>query len=117
MADKGFLFALLNRLPADIKPPLQEAFTHVCDTFRLGGGERALNMAWYRAEGVTSSNANTEFSVAHGLAAVPSKVIPYLDLTVINSQMPVLTVTRAPDARRIYLSSPSTGVTFSIYLE
>lgn len=109
--------SLLNRLKEDVKAPVIEAFRYVLPSLRLGGNTKATNFAWVRIEGVTSSNAGTEFSVLHGLDGAPSKLIPIVDLSVINSQLVPLVVSRAPDARRIYLTSSSTGATFSAYVE
>ena len=117
MATKGYTDALLNTLPADLRKALQPAFAHVLDTFKLGGGTKALNFAWLRFTGTTAADAGTEFSIEHGLGQTPSKLIPVLDLTEIGSQLVPLTVSRAPDDRRIYLTSASTSAVFICYVE
>lgn len=117
MASKGYIATLLNTLPADVRKVLQPCFDHVCDTFQLGSGTKAANLAWYRLEGMTAAVADTEFSMEHGLGTAPSKVIPVLDLGLVNSRLVPLTVTRAPDARRVYLSSPTVSASFVIYVE
>lgn len=117
MASKGYVDSLLNRLDPEIKQTLQPAFHHVMDTWQIGSGTKAANAQWYRFTSTTASDANAEFSIEHGLDQIPVQVFPVLDLSQVNSVMPTLTVTRAPDARRVYLSSPSTGVVFSILME
>lgn len=117
MADKGYTFGLLNALQEDIRRVLGQVFTHTLDTYRLGGDTKALNFLWYRIDGTTHATAGTEFSVEHGMGTAPSKAIPIMDLTAINSQNPVLSVSRAPDARRVYFTSASTNVAFTLYLE
>jgi hypothetical protein len=117
MADKGFVLGLLNSLQEDVRRVLGQAFQHVMDTGRLGGDTKALNFLWYRVDGTTHATAGTEFSVEHGMGTAPSKAIPVIDLTAINSQNPVLSVSRAPDARRVYFTSASTNAAFTLYLE
>jgi hypothetical protein len=117
VANKGYISNLLNKLPVDFKSNIVEAFDHTLDTFQLGGNRKAMNFRWYACTSTTAATADAEFSVEHGLEAAPSKLIPIIDLTQIGSKMPVLTVTRAPDASRVYLSSPSTSVVFNFYVE
>ncbi len=117
MAATGYVAQILNALDADVRKVLTQAFDYVMRENSLGEATKAENFAWYRITGVTSTSANTEFSVVHGMSAAPAKLIPYLDLSVVNAQLPELTVSRAPDARRVYLKSPSVGATFQAYLE
>lgn len=114
---RGYVATLLNTLPSDIKTPLQAIFDYLQDNWRLGDGTRATNAQWYRKDATTHATANTEFSVAHGLDSAPTKLIPIMDLTVVGSQLVPLVVSRAPDDKRIYLTSSSTGAALSFYLE
>lgn len=114
---RGYVSTLLNSLPADIKPPLQAIFDYLQDNWRLGSGVRAANAQWYRSTFTTSSNANQEFSFSHGLDSAPTWLIPIVDLTSVGSQLVPLTVSRAPDANRVYLTSSSTSATVTVYLE
>lgn len=117
MATKGYLDQLLNALPPDIKNPVSAAFQYMADNWRFGDGDRAQNAQLYKFTGVTAATANEEFSIRHGAGQTPSKLIPALDLTQIGSQIVPLTVSRAPDDQRIYLTSSSTGATFITYVE
>ena len=117
MASKGQVDLLLNSLPTEEKKVLSEVFRYVLSWFALGTTPKAENFAWYRVTGTTHVDTNTEFSIAHGMDHAPQNLIPIVDLTAVNSQLVPLTVTRAPDARRIYLKSVSTNVTFCCYLE
>ena len=117
MAAKGQIDQYLNALPADQKKVLTAAFQYVLTWFALGTTPKAENFAWYRVTGTTHGTANTEFSIEHGMDHAPQTLIPVVDLTVVNSQLVPLTVSRVPDARRIYLTSASTNVTFTAYLE
>jgi hypothetical protein len=113
----NYVGTLLNSLEPNVKRVLQLAFDYVQATFRLGTDNKATNANWYRMVATTSSNANTEFSVAHGMDAVPTTLIPVLDLNAVGSQLVPLTASRAPDAKRVYLTSSSTGAVITFYLE
>lgn len=117
MAARGYLESLLNTLPNDIKRVLVPAFQYVTDTWRLGDGDRASNAQWFKFSSTTASVSGTEFSIKHGLNEKPSKLIPVLDLNSVGSQLVPLTVSRAPDVQRIYLTSTSTSAVFICYLE
>lgn len=117
MAASGYVNQILNALDADIRKVMTQAFEYVMREYSLGADTKAENFAWYRIDGVTSTSANAEFSVVHGMSAAPAKLIPFLDVSVVNAQLPTLIVSRAPDARRVYLKSPQTGATFMAYLE
>lgn len=117
MSSKGFVATLLNPLPADEKKVLVPAFDHVMDDAILGTATKAANFRWVRVTGTTPSVAFTEFSIAHGLGVAPTWIIPALDLSVINSQLVPLYVTRVPDAQRVYLGSSFTDAGFTVFLE
>lgn len=117
MASIGFVESLLNTLETSIKRPLVDAFRHVLSDLKIGTANKAANFAWYRLTATTSTTANAEFSVEHGLGVPPTWVLPVLDLSRINSQVVSVQVTRAPDARRIYLSSPSTNAAITLLVE
>ena len=117
MSSKGYVDSVLNQLPAEDRKALQPAFHHVMDEGAIGSATKATNFRWVRVSSTTAAVANTEFSIAHGLGVKPTWLIPAVDLTQVNSQLVTLTVTRAPDAHRVYLSSPSTSVVFTALLE
>ena len=119
MASKGYIDQLLNRLPSEERRPLIAAFQYVLDNLRLGlrsDRTRAENLQGYRYDVTTSSVAGTEFSFAHGLGAAPYLIVPVLPLEV-GAQVVPITVSRAPDAERVYLTSTSTSASISVYLE
>ena len=120
MAESGYVESILGGLAADIKRSVASAFTYVLDNLRLGpfdAGTRAKNFQWYWLSGTTSSNANVEFSIAHGLGRAPYVALPVLPLNAVNTQLVTLQVTRAADASRIYLSSPSTSAAIALLVE
>ena len=117
MADKGYIAAQINALPEASRVPLKNAFDYLIDEWKIGTGSKAINARWYRFSSTTHATANTEFSVVHGLGSVPTQLFPVLDLSQVNSQIVPLTVSRAPDANRIYLKSSSTSAVFVALLE
>ena len=117
MASRGYLQTVVQALPDPIRGPVLRALDHVVTTFRIGGGPKAQNFAWYIYNATTPATALEEFSVAHGQGQAPTKLIPYLDLQQVGSQLTRYNVTRLPDTQRVYLSSPSTSVDISFMLE
>lgn len=117
MASKGYITSLLNQLDAAIRKALQPAFDHALDDFILGTATKAANFRWAKVSSTTHADANTEFSVLHGIGTIPTWIIPVLDLNNLNSQIVPLTVSRAPDAQRLYLKSSSTSAAFTVMVE
>jgi hypothetical protein len=120
VSEKGFVEAQLNRLDQKTKSVLTQIFTHVLDTGQIGGvshQEKARNFKWIRLDSTTATVANEEFTIHHGLGQVPIHVLPFLPLDAVGTRMVRLTVTRAADASRIYLSSPDTSAPFSVLME
>lgn len=120
MADKGYVETLLNRLEDRTKVALTQVFTHVLDTLQIGGishQEKARNFKWIRLDSTTATVANEEFTILHGLGQIPLYVMPFAPLDAVGTRIVRLTVTRAADASRLYLSSPDTNAPFSILME
>jgi|SRR5688572_22528730 len=116
MADIGYIEAELGALPPEQKKGMVAAFRYVVNMFSFAPLEkgRATNAQLYYREVVTSSVANVEFSVSHGLDAAPSYLIPVLRLNEVGSQIVPLQVSKAPDAKRVYLKSSSTSAAISV---
>lgn len=120
MSSKGYVESLINRLEDSVRSSLRFAFEHVMDNGQVGGighQEKAVNFRWYRLDGTTSTTANAEFTIEHGLGMAPYHLMPMVPLTSSGVQMVRLRVTRAADASRIYLSSPDTNAAFTILAE
>lgn len=119
MADKGYVLALLRRIPdAATRIALEQAFTHLMDNIRIGVPEhqtRAVNLQAY-FEGSTTASDTSEFSIAHGLPSTPHYAIPILELDKPGSKAGFLTVSRAADAQRIYLKADSGSTNVPIML-
>jgi hypothetical protein len=121
MADKGYVNGLLSAIPdATTKRVVQKAFEYVLDNMRLGAPEhqrRATNLQSYWLEASTPAAANEEFSIVHGLNAVPAWAWPMLELDKPGAKLVPLEVTRAADNKRIYLRSSSTSAPIVVLVE
>lgn len=121
MADSSYVKSLVGGLAKDVKLALEQAFTYVLANLTIGAYDpdrrRASNFQWYWCAGTTSSNANIEFSIAHGLGKVPSVLLQALPLNQVNAQIVPLRVSRAADANRVYLTSSSTGAAIFVLVE
>lgn len=124
MSSTGYLESLLNPLPADQRRTwigfVREAFK----TFRFGaplttdGKTASENFGGSLVTFTTSSSANAENAVAHGLdGRTPTMLIPVLPLGVEDATVPQWTVTRAADRTFFYVSCASTSVVVGVYVE
>ena len=120
MADVSYIKSLFGNTPDAVKKAAEQAFTYVLGNLTLGVPEdqtRAKNFQWYWFEATTSSVANQEFSFSHGLGRIPNVIIPVLPLGSVGARTVNLQVTRAADANRVYLSSPSTSAPVVVLVE
>lgn len=120
MAQTSYVNQVLAGFPADQRKALQLAFEYVLTNLRLGQPDpasRAENLQLYYFDGITAPTANTEFSLVHGLAAVPYNMIQVLPVRIVGAQIVPLRVTRRADGNRVYLSSPTINAPFMIALE
>lgn len=117
MANTGYIDSLLGGLPKEQKGAISAAFTYLLDNLSLGAVEhqtRATNLQAYYLTTTTPANANTEFSIAHGLNYAPSVLIPVMGLDAVGSQIVPLQVSRAADQNRVYLKSSSTSAAIAV---
>lgn len=120
MATPGYIESLTGNLEPDLRAAFKRVFDYTLRNLRFGpvsNQTRTENFQVYALTGTTSSVANQEFTLAHGLGRVPYWVMPVLPVDAVNTSLPTLTVTRAADASRIYLSSPSTSVAIALWVE
>jgi len=117
MANRGYVQSLLNNLPEQYRTTFQAIFDEVMRQYRIGDSDKATNFAWFAVESTTHATANTEFSVVHGMASVPSRFIPSIRLDVVGAQIVPLKVSRAADAKRAYFTSSSTSAVFGGHFE
>lgn len=119
MADIGTVEADLGSLERDAKKGLVSAFRYILKNLSFGSPDertaKNFRMAWLSA--TTSSVADTEFSVAHGMESTPMYVLPVVPLNEIGAKLVPLEVTRAADGKRIYLKSSSTSASIKLLVE
>lgn len=120
MASTSFVESLLGNLNADLRKAFKDVFTYVLKDLRFGragDGMRAENFSGHFYQGMTSAVSGQEFVIPHQLERAPYLAIPALDLQRVGSEVVGLQVTRAADARNVYLASAEENVPFSLYLE
>lgn len=120
MANPSYIESLVGNLPPEHRLAWKRCMDYVLRNLRLGpvvDQSRSENLQAYYYTATTSSTANKEFSIAHGLGRIPYVVVPVLSLDSVNQQIVPLRVTRAADASRIYLSSASTSAAVAVLVE
>lgn len=121
MAKANYVETLLGSVPAAIKTPLVNVLRYILDKgLRVGRpDDRAPseNFAAYFYRTTTPAIASTEFTIAHGLGRVPYLLTPVLAVETPGMQIVPLTVTRAADEYRVYLSSTATSAPICLLLE
>ena len=120
MAQASYINQLLAAFPADERKSLQLAFEYVLTNLRLGQpnpASRAENLQLYYFDGVTHATPNTEFSITHGMSAIPYNMVQVLPLRIVGAQIVPLRVTRVADKNRIYLASSVASAPFMVALE
>ena len=120
MADASYIKSLFSGTPDAVKKAAEHAFTYLLGNLTLGAPEearRSKNFQWYWFSATTSSVANQEFSISHGLGRVPQVILPTLPLTQVGARTVDLQVSRAADMNRIYLKSSSTSAAITVLVE
>lgn len=125
MANLGLIQSYLAALTDTAeRNGVYQAFLEAMTNFTVGfpepgvvQSERASNLRWYPVTFTTSTVANREVAIAHGLPVTPYLIIPVLDPSNVGSGIPQLKVTRAADDTYLYVSSPVTAVPVTIFVE
>jgi len=120
MASPPYVESLLGPLGTEQRQVFKRVFDYVLSNLRLGPPAhqvRSDNHQLYYLESTTHATANTEFSILHGLGRTPYVAIPVLPLDAVGAKLVPLTVTRAADASRLYLSSSSTSAAVWLLVE
>lgn len=120
MADFGNVSTSLNGLDEAPKRILTRVFEYILKDIRFGrvvDGDPSKNFGGGFFKATTPAVANTEFTVPHTFGRKPYLCMPVLPLDTVGAKIVRLTVTRAADANRIYLSSPDVSAAIFLYLE
>lgn len=125
MATSSHAKTLLGGLDAAIKRAVGDVMDYVFNNnFAFGpidadaAQTKTTNFSGRYVKVTTSGTANQEVAVAHGLGRIPNVIWQVTSPRVVNSRfIGDLTISRAADENRVYLTSASTGVTQWLYLE
>ena len=125
MATSSQAKALLGGIEADLKKALFKVVEYVFDrNFAFGPMDTDVaqtattNFSGRYLKVTTAATANQEVAIAHGLGRIPNVCWQVLSPSAVNGRfIGDLTITRAADATRIYVSSVSTSATVFFYLE
>lgn len=123
MASAGSLESLLGPLPEDLKKVMVSYTREWAKRLRFGAiseareGAACENFGGRLVPYTTSSVANREVAVAHGLGRTPRWLMPGLPANVVNATAPVITISRAADMRYFYVKSATASATGWMYVE
>jgi hypothetical protein len=121
VADVGYIKTVIRQIPDETtRRALDTLLTYILGNIRIGVPEhkgRAVNLQAYFQTSTSATTSTGEFSIAHGLGAVPHLAIPVLDLQQPGARLVPLEVSRAADAQRLYLKSTSTSAAFWLLVE
>lgn len=120
MADLGFVEREIASLPREMRPALTRIFQAVLKGLRIGHpaqGEPSTNFSAAFYEFTTPATPGDTFTIAHQFGRAPYLAIPVLALDTVNAVVVPLTVQRAADEKRIYLTSSEASATGLLYVE
>lgn len=78
---------------------------------------RGANLRWFPLTATTPATPDEEFSIVHNIGTVPYNLIPCLPLDGVGGMLVDLTVTRAADLQRVYLSSSVANAPITVFVE
>lgn len=112
----------VNSLPAAVRPAFLRIFRAVLKDLRFGHptgnvADPCENFGAGFFTATTPASANAQFAISHGFGRTPYLLVPCLPLDTIGAQIVPLTVERAADDKRIYLSSSATNAPLTVYVE
>src|SRR3990167_2480475 len=120
VAAPGGLQSLIGGLGEKTKKALNELLIAWVPNSRFGPvahQKKSENFQAYYVSSTTSSTADEEFSVLHGLGRAPYLIGPLVPVDSRGGRTVRLRVTRAADAQRVYLASPETSAQVTLLVE
>ena len=120
MSVTGYVESLLGAFPPELKKAMTEITRYVLPNTQFGPVShqaKATNFQAVYVSSTTSSTANDEFSIVHGLGRTPYLILPALPLDAVGGSIVRLQVSRVADSQRVYLRSPDTSAVIALYLE
>lgn len=120
MADLGYVQREINTLPREQRPTFQRIFQAILKDMRLGHPADATASTNFGAafyEGTTPATPGDVFTIRHQFGRAPYLLLPVLPLDVEGAQLVPMTVQRAADENRVYLTSSVASAPFIVLLE
>jgi hypothetical protein len=123
MADLGLIETEIKSLPANIQPTMLRIFRAFLKDLKLGHptGDAArdplVNFGGTFLHGTTPATPGDTVSLPHGFGRVPYLAFPVLRLDSVGSSIVSLTVARAADDKRVYVTSTVANAPFTIVVE
>ena len=120
MSDLGYVTREVSSLPRELRPALTRIFQSIVKEGRFGhpaDSEPSQNFAGAFYEFTTPATPGDTFTIAHQFGRAPYLAIPVLALDTVNAVVVPLTVQRAADEKRIYLTSSEASATGLLYVE
>jgi hypothetical protein len=125
MATSSQAKTLLGGVETNLKAALSRVLDYIIEkSFAFGPIDASAsqtattNFAGRYVKVTTSATSGQEVAVAHGLGRTPNVMWQVVSPTVVNAGfVGDLTVSRAADETRLYLTSADTGVVFWLYVE
>jgi hypothetical protein len=125
LATSSYAKSLIGALEAPLKKAFGDVFDYLLTNSLAFGPidadatqSKTTNFLGRYVKVTTSSVASREIAVAHGLGRAPNVMWQVTSPRVVNSRfLGDLTVSRAADETRIYLTSASTSATIFLYVE
>jgi hypothetical protein len=125
MATSSQAKTLLGGIPSDLKSAFARFSEYIFDRNLAFGPvsttdaqTATANFAGRYLRVTTSDTANQEVAIAHGLGRAPNVMWQVVTPRIVNSRfVGDLTVSRAADDMRIYLTSASTSAVLHLYVE
>lgn len=122
MASLSLVESEIAALPQELRPIFKRIFQALLKDLRFGHPtgdvpDPMTNFGGGFFHGTTHAAANTEFSLPHGFGRVPYLLFPVLPLDTVGARIVPLTVTRAADDKRVYLSSSVESAPVTVAIE
>ena len=120
MASLGYVEREIASLPRELRPTFQRIFQALVKDLRLGHPADATPMENFGGgfyEFTTPATPGDTFTIRHQFGRAPYLLLPILPLDVVGAQIVPMTVQRAADETRVYLTSTVASATGIVALE
>ena len=122
MADYGEIQTIINGFPENLRPKMLE-FAKAVLKMRFGhptgttSSEKLVNFSGAFLHGTTPATPGDEFTIAHDIGRAPYFGLIGLRFDAVGSSVVPLTVSRAADNHRVYLTSTEANAPVTLFAE